>query len=411
MQNRFVCPEIVHNYFVPSASVWMTQAACFRNASLANGFGHSPCGALFAISTLDFMKVAGVPYRTIFLADDGWSVNVIDQTKLPHAFELVRLRTVEEAARAISTMIVRGAPLIGATAAYGMALAARSDASDTALERAGRLLLTSRPTAVNLRWAIDRMSALLRTLPVSDRAEAAYAEAAAICDAEVAACEAIGHNGKRLIEEAVRPGRAVQVLTHCNAGWLAGVDWGMALAPVYAAHDAGMDVHVWVDETRPRNQGASLTAWELASHGVPHTLIVDNAGGHLMQRGQVDLCIVGSDRVAANGDVCNKIGTYLKALAAHDNGVPFYAALPYSTIDWTLESGAAIPIEERGAEEVLEVTDGRQRVRIAPEGARAANPAFDVTPARLVTAIITERGVCPASREGLARLYPEAAAS
>ena len=357
------------------------------------------------------MKVGGDPYRTIFLADDGWSVNVIDQTRLPHAFELTRLRSPEEAAQAISTMVVRGAPLIGATAAYGMALAARADPSEAGLSRAAGLLLASRPTAVNLRRAVERLLALLLPLPERDRVSAAYAEAAAVCDSDVADCEAIGRNGLRLIQQARRGKSAVQVLTHCNAGWLATVDWGTALAPIYCAHDAGIPVHVWVDETRPRNQGASLTAWELASHGVPHTLIVDNAGGHLMQRGQVDLCIVGSDRTAANGDVCNKVGTYLKALAAHDNGLPFYVALPHSTIDWTLAGGATIPIEERSADEVLEVSGENGRVRIAPEGTRAANPAFDVTPARLVTALITERGVCPASAEGLASLYPDAAAA
>jgi methylthioribose-1-phosphate isomerase len=264
---------------------------------------------------------------------------------------------------------------------------------------------------VNLRWAVERVLALLLPLPTRDRLAAAYAEAAAICDADVAACEAIGRHGFRLIQRAGRGDRPVQILTHCNAGWLATVDWGTALAPIYRAHDEGLDVHVWVDETRPRNQGASLTAWELASHGVPHTLIVDNAGGHLMQRGSVDLCIVGSDRTAANGDVCNKVGTYLKALAAHDNGVPFYVALPHSTIDWTLAGGDAIPIEERSEQEVLEISDGSARVRVAPPGTRAANPAFDVTPARLVTALVTERGVCAASAEGLTTLYPEAAAA
>jgi methylthioribose-1-phosphate isomerase len=308
-------------------------------------------------------------------------------------------------------MVVRGAPLIGATAAYGMALGVREDHGDPGLARAAELLLRSRPTAVNLRWAVQRMLALLLPLSASDRLSAAYAEAAAICDADVAACEAIGRNGFQLIERARGGDRPVQILTHCNAGWLAAVDWGTALAPVYRAHNEGLNVHVWVDETRPRNQGASLTAWELASHGVPHTLIVDNAGGHLMQQGRIDLCIVGSDRTAANGDVCNKVGTYLKALAAHDNGVPFYVALPHSTIDWTLANGDAIPIEERSEQEVLEISDGSACVRVAPPGTRAANPAFDVTPARLVSALVTERGVCPASAEGLATLYPEAAAA
>jgi methylthioribose-1-phosphate isomerase len=357
------------------------------------------------------MKIDGVPYRTIWLADDGRSVEVIDQTVLPHAFTVLRLSTSEEVARAISTMVVRGAPLIGA-AAWGMALAAREDASDAGLRTAADRLVRTRPTAVNLRWAVEAMQRALRALAPADRADAAYAEAARLCDAEVAACEAIGRHGETLIHAAYDGARPVNVLTHCNAGWLASVDWGMSLAPVYKAHDAGVPVHVWVDETRPRNQGAALTAWELQKHGVPYTVIVDNAGGHLMQHGRVDLCIVGSDRVAANGDVCNKIGTYLKALAAHDNGAPFYAALPSSTIDWSLASGRDIPIEERDEAEVTHITglgpDGTSvSVRLTPEGGRAANFGFDVTPARLVSAIITERGVCPASAEGLAALFPD----
>ena len=360
------------------------------------------------------MKINGVPHRTIWLADDGVTVEVIDQTLLPHTFEIRRLATVAEAADAIVTMVVRGAPLIGATAAYGMALAAREDASDCGLEQAAKTFLRTRPTAVNLRWAVETMQLALKGLSPSDRAEAAYAEAARICDAEVAACEAIAGHGESLITAAYNGSNPVNVLTHCNAGWLAAVDWGMSMAPVYRAHDAGVPVHVWVDETRPRNQGAALTAWELNRHGVPHTVIVDNAGGHLMQHGKVDLCIVGSDRVAANGDVCNKVGTYLKALAAHDNGVPFYAALPSSTIDWRLADGRQIPIEERGAEEVTHIRGlsplGEPgEVRLTPEGSPAANYAFDVTPARLVTAVITERGVCAASHEGLTSLFPDLA--
>jgi len=362
------------------------------------------------------MKIDGVPYRTIWLSTDGQAVEVIDQTALPHALRILRLNTAADAARAISAMVVRGAPLIGATAAWGMALAAREDPSDAGLERAAAHLGASRPTAVNLRWAVEAMLAVLRPLPAARRAEAAAQEAARLCDAEAAACAAIGVHGAALIAAAYDGTRPVEVLTHCNAGWLASVDWGMSLSPVYKAAEQGVPVHVWVDETRPRNQGAALTAWELLRHGVPHTVIVDNAGGHLMQQGRVDLCIVGSDRVAANGDVCNKIGTYLKALAAHDNGVPFLAALPSSTIDWSLSDGAAIPIEERAADEVTHVTgltDAGEtgRVRVTPQGSPAANFGFDVTPARLVTAIITERGVCDASREGLLSLYPEQAAA
>jgi methylthioribose-1-phosphate isomerase len=311
-------------------------------------------------------------------------------------------------------MHVRGAPLIGATAAYGLCLALRADAGDASLEDARGRLLASRPTAVNLAWALEEVSRAVRPLPPGGRVEAAYARAAEICDADVAICRAIGEVGLDLIEglHSAKPDRPVDILTHCNAGWLATVDWGTALAPIYAAHDAGIPVHVWVDETRPRNQGAGLTAWELGQHGVPHTVIVDNAGGHLMQAGRVDLCITGTDRTAANGDVCNKIGTYLKALAAHDNGVPFYVALPGPTIDWQAPSGAAIPIEERASDEVTHVRGAApggeiMEVRITPERSPAANPAFDVTPARLITGLITERGICPASWQGLASLYPE----
>lgn len=362
------------------------------------------------------MNVDGVPYRTIWLSDDGWSVEIIDQTRLPHGFVTRRLETVDDAATAIRDMQVRGAPLIGATAAYGMALAMQADPGDAALKHAHALLLATRPTAVNLRWALDDMVSRLRRLGANERSKAAYRRAAEICDEDVAINRAIGKNGLPLIAgvaEGRADGEPVNILTHCNAGWLATVDWGTALAPIYMAHDSGIAVHVWVDETRPRNQGAALTAWELARHGVPHTVIVDNAGGHLMQHGLVDLCITGTDRTTARGDVCNKIGTYLKALAAHDNGVPFYVGLPYPTIDWTIQDGlAGIPIEQRDAAEVLEVggrlADGREsRVAIAPEGSGAANFAFDVTPARLVTGLITERGVCKASQAGLAGLYPE----
>ena len=359
------------------------------------------------------MKINGVSYRTIWRTDDRRAVEVIDQTALPHALRTRVLTDVDQARTAIADMIVRGAPLIGATGAYGMALAAQADASDMALEFAARQLAQARPTAINLRWAVERAKAAILAAAPADRVQVAWAEADAIAEEDVAACAAIGRHGLALIEQAAAGRERVNILTHCNAGWLATVDWGTALSPVYAAHDAGIAVHVWVDETRPRGQGAALTAWELAGHGVPHTVIADNAGGHLMQHGQVDLCIVGSDRVAANGDVCNKIGTYLKALAAHDNGVPFYAALPFSTIDWSVARGSDIPIEERGAREVTHQTgvdeDGvLHTVRLTPEASPAANPAFDLTPARLVSAIITERGVCEASVQGLRALYPEA---
>jgi methylthioribose-1-phosphate isomerase len=351
------------------------------------------------------------------LADDGWSVAVIDQTQLPFAFEQVHLQTAEQAAIAIKDMIVRGAPLIGVTAAYGVALGLRSDAGDANLHRVIDLLGSTRPTAVNLHWALARMEAVLRREPAGRRVERAYAEAARIAEEDVAACAAIGRHGAALLKSlsGQRAGQPVRVLTHCNAGWLACVDWGTALAPIYAAHEAGIPVHVCVDETRPRNQGAALTAFELGAHGVPHTVIADNAGGHLMQHGQVDVCIVGSDCTTATGDVANKIGTYLKALAAHDNGVPFYAALPWSTIDWTLDDGVAgIPIEERSGREVTHVRgrgeDGRvHEVAVVAPGSPVANPAFDVTPARLVTGIITERGIAPATRAGLLSLYPERA--
>lgn len=363
------------------------------------------------------MNVDGRPYRTIWPAPDGDGVEIIDQTRLPHEFVVLRLRTLAEAAEAIRTMQVRGAPLIGVTGAYGVALAMREDPSNEGLARAVETLAATRPTAVNLRWALERMAAALRRPEVNDRIAAADRLAAAMAEEDVAACRAIGEHGAQLIRAAhERTGRPVNVLTHCNAGWLATVDWGTALAPIYVAHDAGVPLHVWVDETRPRNQGAALTAFELGQHGVPHTIVADNAGGHLMQHGRVDLCIVGSDRTTATGDVANKIGTYLKALAAHDNGVPFYAALPSSTVDWTLDDGVAgIPIEERSAQEVTHMTgraaDGRiVSVQVSAPGSAAANPAFDVTPARLVTGIITERGVVPASREGLAALFPDLAA-
>jgi methylthioribose-1-phosphate isomerase len=361
------------------------------------------------------MKINGKAYRTIWLAPDGWSVEIIDQTRLPHELAIISLKSMEEAARAILTMQVRGAPLIGATAAYGLAMAIREDASDEAIDQAIEFLAKQRPTAINLRWALEEMRRAVQNLPHFERVAAAYRRAAEICDEDVETCRRIGEHGLKIIRDiAARkaPGEPVKVLTHCNAGWLACVDWGTATSPIYQAHDAGIPMHVWVDETRPRNQGASLTAFELGSHGVPHTIVVDNAGGHLMQHGEVDLVIVGTDRVAANGDVANKIGTYLKALAAADNDLPFYVALPHSTIDWTLRSGSLIPIEERSGDEVLKMPgrlpDGSVvTVEIAAPGSPAGNPAFDVTPARLVTGFVTERGVCPATREGLLSLYPE----
>jgi methylthioribose-1-phosphate isomerase len=364
------------------------------------------------------MKVAGRPMRTIWLADarpESVAVEIIDQTRLPHELVVVRLARLEDAVRAISEMQVRGAPLIGATAAYGVVLAIAEDPSDAGVEHAAARLAASRPTAVNLAWAITEMRRALAGLAPERRLAAALARAGAIAEEDIAINRAIGEHGLPLIEATWRAkaGRGrVQILTHCNAGWLATVDWGTALAPIYRAHDAGIPVHVWVDETRPRNQGASLTAWELGQHGVPHTVIADNAGGHLMQRGEVDLCIVGTDRTTSAGDVANKIGTYLKALAAHDTGVPFYVALPSPTIDWEIEDGTRIPIERRDPREVTHIagwTEAGERaeVRLTPADSPAANFAFDVTPARLVTALITERGVCPASRDGLIGLFPE----
>ena len=367
------------------------------------------------------MKIDGKAWRTIWLEADGRSVGVIDQTLLPHRFATRSLRSCAEAAEAIRSMVVRGAPLIGVTGAYGLMLALQHDPSDAALAAAFELLNATRPTAVNLRWALERVRDLVQPLPPEQRAAAAREEAATIADEDVAMCASIGDHGLRIFQQlaAARPaewqGKPFNVLTHCNAGWLATVDWGTALAPIYKAHRAGLNVHVWVDETRPRNQGASLTAYELGREGIPHTVIVDNAGGHLMQHGQVDAVIVGTDRTTRRGDVCNKIGTYLKALAAHDNHVPFYVALPASTIDWTIADGVAeIPIEARSAAEVTHIQGRVQAgsaaaelavVQLTPDGSAGFNPAFDVTPARLVTALITERGVAPATEAGLQGLY------
>ncbi|WP_119389148.1 S-methyl-5-thioribose-1-phosphate isomerase [Taklimakanibacter lacteus] len=364
------------------------------------------------------MKVDGKPYRTIWLNQDGWSVEIIDQTKFPHRFETVTLRSLEDAALAIKDMLVRGAPLIGATAAYGMALQARVDASDEALSKAYERLHATRPTAINLKWALDEMMKALRNFPPAQRAGRAYGRAAEICEEDVAINQSIGRHGLALIKAIAakkKPSETVNVLTHCNAGWLATVDWGTATAPIYMAHEGGIPIHVWVDETRPRNQGASLTAWELGHHGVRHTVIPDNTGGHLMQHGLVDLCIVGTDRTTASGDVCNKIGTYLKALAAHDNAVPFYVALPSPTIDFTVNDGVKeIPIEQRSGDEVTKLTgitrDGRiETVDVVAPGSPVANYAFDVTPAKYVTGLITERGVVKAEKGAIAKAFPERA--
>jgi methylthioribose-1-phosphate isomerase len=363
------------------------------------------------------VNVNARPMRTIWLGEDGHTVEIIDQTRLPHELTIVRLKGLEDAVRAIATMQVRGAPLIGATAAYGTALGIAEDPTDAGLATAMSRLAATRPTAVNLRWALAEMQKALIDEPKERRPAAALTRAGEIAEADVAINRDIGENGARLIAEAWRcKGMVdrVDILTHCNAGWLATVDWGTALAPVYRAHDDGIPLHVWVDETRPRNQGASLTAWELGQHGVAHTVIVDNAGGHLMRQGLVDLCIVGTDRTTAGGDVANKIGTYLKALAACDNDVPFYVALPSPSIDWNIESGAEIPIECRDEREVTHIEgwteEGRRMaVRLTPKDSPAANYAFDVTPSRLVTGLITERGICAASRAGLLGLFPERA--
>jgi methylthioribose-1-phosphate isomerase len=362
------------------------------------------------------LKVGDRHYRTIWLNADGRNVDIIDQRWLPHEFRVVTLKTVDDVAQAIRDMWVRGAPLIGVTAAYGVALAMGDHASDAGLDAVWHKLHETRPTAINLKWALDEMRKTLRELPPAKRRDAAYVRTNEIAEEDVELNRAMGRHGLEVIKKIAakkKPGERVNILTHCNAGWLATVDYGTATAPIYMAVEAGIPVHVYIDETRPRNQGAQLTAWEMNNHGVPHTLIVDNAGGHFMQHGQVDMVIVGTDRTTANGDVCNKIGTYLKALAAKDNGVPFYVALPSPTIDWTVRDGVAeIPIEKRNSDEVTfvqgKMSDGAiGRVRISPEGSPAANPAFDVTPARLVTGLITERGIAEASAAGLKKMFPE----
>ena len=364
------------------------------------------------------MKIYGTHYRSIWpIGEDAFGI--IDQTRLPHEFVTMTLRSAEDAARVIRNMNTRGAPLIGVVGAYGLALAMRDDPSDDHIQKMAEMLAETRPTAINLKWALWRMRGALLNQPRDKRAALAWKEAASIADEDVAMSQAIGKNGLKIIRDIAEKkkgqknnNKTVNILTHCNAGWLATVDYGTALAPIYLAHDEGIPLHVWVDETRPRNQGASLTAFELGSHGVDHTILADNAGGHYMQTGQVDMVIVGTDRVTANGDVANKIGTYLKALAAKDNDVPFFVALPSSTIDWTLDSGRDIPIEERSPDEVLKMTgrlpDGSVTVvEIAAPGSGAANPGFDVTPARLVTGFITERGTCAATPEGLRSLFPK----
>ncbi|HWC92571.1 MAG TPA: S-methyl-5-thioribose-1-phosphate isomerase, partial [Pseudolabrys sp.] len=359
------------------------------------------------------MKVDGKDRRTIWVEPGGKSVGIIDQRTLPHEFVTRELRTLADAVQAIKTMQVRGAPLIGVTAAYGVWLALRADAFDEALTAAYAALFGARPTAINLKWALDEMSAAVRNQPRDRRAAIALKRADEIAEQDVAINRGIAAHGLKLIEDiaARKKGARVNVLTHCNAGWLATVDWGTATAAIYMAHDKGLPIHVFADETRPRNQGAALTAWELNHHGVPHTVIPDNTGGHLMQHGMVDLVIVGTDRTTANGDVCNKIGTYLKALAARDNGVPFYVAAPSPSIDFTVRDGVAeIPIEQRGPEEVSHIAgktaDGRiETVQLTPDGSPVANYAFDVTPARLVTGLITERGVLAANRDALAKAF------
>ena len=364
------------------------------------------------------MNVDGVSYRTIWVNEDEWSIDVIDQTKMPHQFEVLNLKSLTDACVAIKDMVVRGAPLIGATAAYGTYLAMLDDASDAGMKDAYVKLYDTRPTAVNLGWALDQMQACLAPLAEGDRVEAAFIRAGEIADEDVEISKAMGRHGLEIIKAIAaqkKPGEVINILTHCNAGWLATVDWGTATAPIYMAHNEGIPIHVWVDETRPRNQGASLTAWELGKHGVPHSLIVDNVGGHLMQHGLVDLCIVGTDRTTRAGDVCNKIGTYLKALAAHDNKVPFYVCLPSTTIDWTLRDGVAdVPIEQRDGSEVSQIM-GRLpngdvgHVTITPDDTDVVNYAFDVTPARLITGLITERGVVDANEQALVAAFHDLA--
>ena len=362
------------------------------------------------------MKINGKHYRTIWPCETGQSVEIIDQTRLPFNFSIVKLASLDDAVNAIANMLVRGAPLIGATTAWGVWLSMLADSSNTGLDRALDKLINARPTAVNLSWALTQMNALLRPLKPQTRAAAAFSRAMEITENDVALCSSIGDHGNELISNAhaaKNNSEPVNILTHCNAGWLAAVDWGTALAPVYKAHDAGTPVHVWVDETRPRSQGNFLTAWELQHHGVPNTVIVDNAGGHLMQNGEVDMCIVGTDRTTASGDVCNKIGTYLKALAAHDNNIPFYVAAPSPSIDWAITDGLAeITIEQRDQQEISHIpgklnNNSLATVQVVPDNCSTRNDAFDVTPARLISGIITERGICAANQRALSAMFPE----
>ncbi len=355
------------------------------------------------------MKINGTKYRTIWFEND--TVKIIDQTKLPHKFIIKDLKTVSDTINAIKVMEVRGAPLIGATAAYGLVLSILENNDPSFLKKSAKDLILSRPTAINLKWAVDRMVKKLLGVNEKDILKIALDEANAITEEDIKFCKNIGLNGLKIIEKiANKKKNTINILTHCNAGWLATIDWGTATSPIYHAHQKGIKVHVWVDETRPRNQGANLTSYELNEEGISNTVITDNAGGILMQRGQVDMCIVGTDRTLFNGDVCNKIGTYLKALAAKDNHVPFYVALPSSTIDWSIEDHKKIPIEERNSEELSHVegvdeNNKIRKVRIYPKKSKSLNLAFDVTPAKLVSGLITEKGVCEASKEGLKRLF------
>ncbi len=357
------------------------------------------------------MNIDGKPFRTIWYNEADRNVKIIDQTQLPHHLKIATLNSLDDVCHAILEMLVRGAPLIGATAAYGIAIACRENATDDALDMAAMRLLATRPTAVNLRWAVKRICTLLKTYPLEQREKTAFNFAQELCDEDSDVCSRIGDAGVTLIESLYeKKNTTINILTHCNAGWLATVDWGTAIAPIYKAFNKGIPIHVWVDETRPRNQGAFLTAWELNQHGVPHTIIPDNTGGHLMQHGLVDMCIVGTDRTTAHGDVCNKIGTYLKALAAFDNNIPFYTASPTSSIDWDIYDGLKeIPIEERHHSEVshisgLSINNTIEKIKLIPQDSKVANFGFDVTPARLVTALITEFGIYPATASGLSQL-------
>jgi methylthioribose-1-phosphate isomerase len=355
------------------------------------------------------MKINDKEYLTIWHEDD--QVRIIDQTKLPHQFIVKNLKTVKDAINAIKTMEVRGAPLIGGTAAYGIYLAIKENNDPKFIQKSSQDLIRSRPTAINLKWAVDRMIKKLSGINSEEILKISLKEAKAICNEDINFCKNIGLNGLKIIEEIANKKKdIVNILTHCNAGWLATIDWGTATSPIYHAHKKGIKVHVWVDETRPRNQGANLTSYELNEEGVPNTIIADNTGGILMQRGQVDMCIVGTDRTLSNGDVCNKIGTYLKALAAKDNNIPFYVALPSSTIDWNIKDHKKIPIEERNSEELshiegLDKDSKLKKILIYPQKSKSLNLAFDITPAKLVTGLITEKGVCEASEQGLKSLY------